>query len=103
MNLMPRLRLGVAVVVFIAPGLAPAGQSSRSAEALVFNCFTCHGTDGRSPAEVHSINGKSSDYLKKKLNAFKAGQGNPTIMDRIAKAYTDDEISLISEYIANLE
>lgn len=103
MSLMTRLRSGVALVILIMPGLAPADQSTRSVEALVFNCFTCHGTDGRSPAEIHSINGKTSDYLKKKLNAFKAGQGRPTIMDRIAKAYTDDEISLISEYIANLE
>ena len=82
--------------------LVCADSGIRSTEALVFNCFTCHGTDGRSPGEMHSLNGKSFDFVRKTMNAYKAEEGNATIMNRIAKAYTEDEITRIARYIADL-
>jgi cytochrome c553 len=78
------------------------GDQAFAAEALVFNCFTCHGTDGKSPASMPSLAGKSSAYLARKLTEFKSGRTQCTIMDRVAKGYTDEEIARIAQAIAKL-
>ncbi len=80
-----------------AAGAAPAGPSI---EALSFNCHTCHGPDGRSPAAMPSLQGKPADYLLRRLLEFKQGKGHPTIMDRIARGYTDEELAGIAAYLA---
>jgi sulfide dehydrogenase cytochrome subunit len=83
---------------------AKAQQPAQpSAEALVYNCFTCHGTDGKSPTTMPGLNGKSETYVAKKLIEFKAGKGNPTVMDRIAKGYTDEEIARVAKYFGELK
>lgn len=76
---------------------APAGPS---VEALSFNCYTCHGPDGRSPAAMPSLQGKHAGYLLRRLLEFKQGKGHPTIMDRIARGYSDEELADIAAYIA---
>jgi sulfide dehydrogenase cytochrome subunit len=80
-----------------AAGTAPPG---RSIEALSFNCYTCHGPDGRSPASMPSLQGKHADYLLRRLLEFKQGKGHPTIMDRIARGYTDEELAAVAAYLA---
>ena len=82
---------------------AENGESQRSTEALAFNCFTCHGTDGRSPNAVPTLNGKTAHYLLRRMLGFKRGEGDPTIMNRIAKGYTDEEIARITGYISKLK
>jgi sulfide dehydrogenase cytochrome subunit len=82
---------------------ADAAAQQPSTEALAFNCFTCHGTDGRSPNAVPTLNGKSADYLLRRMLGFKHGKGDPTIMNRIARGYTDDEIARVTAYIAKLK
>ena len=85
-------------------GPAAAEESDdRRAEALAFNCFTCHGTDGRSPGAIKSLNTLSAAEIRDKLMAFKRDENDPTIMNRIAKGYSDDEIAIIADYIANLD
>ena len=68
--------------------------------ALVYNCFTCHGTDGRSPGAIHSINGKSEKFIRSKLTEFKTDQSSGTVMNRIARGYTDEQIARIAVYLA---
>ena len=101
----PIIMLGLPLLL-LHGGIAAAAGSvdpQRSTESLVFNCFTCHGTDGRSPNAVPTLNGKSADYLLHRMLRFKRGEGDPTIMNRIAKGYTDDEIARITAYIAKLK
>ena len=97
----PTIMLGLPLLLLLHSGIAAAEQ--RSTEALTFNCFTCHGTDGRSPNAVPTLNGKSADYLLRRMLGFKRGEGDPTIMNRIAKGYTDEEIGRITAYIAKLK
>lgn len=78
-------------------------ENSRRAEALAFNCFTCHGTDGHSPGAMKSLNKLSATEIRDKLMAFRRDENDPTIMNRIARGYSDDEIAIIADYIANLE
>lgn len=93
-----------ALVILAASGQVSAEASdSRRAEALAFNCFTCHGTNGKSPGAMKSLDKLSAGEIRDKLKAFKRDENNPTIMNRIAKGYSDDEIAIIADYIANLD
>lgn len=91
--------VAVSALVTSAAGLA---DDSRRAEALAFNCFICHGTEGRSPGAMPGLYGKSSAYLRQRLRELRAGAGESTIMQRIARGYTDAEIDLIADYLAEL-
>ncbi len=75
----------------------------RQIESLVFTCYTCHGTDGESPGEIPSLKGKAAEKIKEKLLAFRQDQDEPTIMNRIAKGYSEDEITKIANYLAAIK
>ena len=92
-------------VLLCLPGLlltdyAGAEELSRGG-MLSASCAGCHGTDGRSPGTIPSINGKSADYIREALKAYRSGKRDSTVMGRHAKAYTDEEISQIAEYMAS--
>lgn len=73
-----------------------------SAAMLAGQCTGCHGDDGASlgPASP-SIGGIDKDYFIKTMQAFKNGKRHATVMGRIAKGYTDDEIKAMAGYFAS--
>lgn len=81
------------------PFAAQAEQASPS--VLADACAACHGTDGKSPSTIPSIQGKSADYMVQRLMAFKSGEREGTVMNRIAKGYSDAEISAIAKHLAS--
>ncbi len=91
--------IGMAIGLFLLPLTAQAGQASPS--VLADACAACHGTDGKSPSTIPSIQGKSADYMRQRLMAFKSGEREGTVMNRIAKGYSDAEIAAIATYLAN--
>ena len=68
---------------------------------LALSCASCHGTNGASPGSIPRIQGRSAEYIEKAMLQFKAGEGPATVMNRIAKGYTDEEIKLLSAYLGN--
>ncbi len=67
---------------------------------LADTCAMCHGTDGRSAGVLDSLQGKSARELEREMLEFKhAGKGR--IMAPIARAYSDDQIRQIAEYLAS--
>ncbi|MGQ0657105.1 MAG: c-type cytochrome [Chromatiales bacterium] len=100
-----RLAGGMLVGTLIAGAVIGSGSdtlSPRSTEALAFNCFTCHGPEGQGTGSIPPLHGKSADQLLRRLLEFRQGRGNPTIMDRIARGYSDEELARIADYIATL-
>lgn len=89
----------------LLPSLSAAAQegAGRSTEALVFNCFTCHGPRGRGSEPIPAIGGKPAADLLGKLRDFRNGRRDPTIMDRIARGYTDEELGRIADYLSSLK
>lgn len=69
---------------------------------LALSCTSCHGTHGLSPGAIPTLYGKSENYLEYSLNAFRKGERDSTMMERIAKGYTQEEIRLIAAYFASL-
>jgi cytochrome c553 len=70
----------------IEPPNGPPGASS---------CSGCHGRSGGIPA----IKAKSADEIAAAMLEYRAGQGSPTVMDRISKGFTEKEIRDIASWI----
>ena len=72
-----------------------------SAEMLAYTCAGCHGTDGSSvgPSSPH-IAGMNKEYFIESMQDYKKDLRNPTIMNRIAKAYSDEQIAGMADFFA---
>ena len=94
---------GLAVAVVAAFAHAAASQEGRSLATAVLagSCANCHGTDGHSPGAIPSLAGKKEDELLKSLGAFKSGDAKATVMTRIAKGYTDEQLAELARYFAH--
>lgn len=82
------------LLVSVAPPAA-AGDTSKGA-ILALSCTACHGPDGASPGSIPAINQLEPSEIEAALRAFRAGTRPATVMDRIAKGYSDAEIGLLS-------
>ena len=76
-------------------------SAAPTATMLADTCAGCHGTDGASvgPA-TPSIAGLSEAYFNDTMLAFKSGDRPSTVMGRIAKGYSEEEINLMAGYFA---
>jgi len=72
----------------------------RRGTALSFVCTGCHGTDGKSPGSVPAISVKDSAVFLSMMREYKSGQRTATIMDRVAKAYSDEELRILAAHFA---
>ena len=81
-------------------GTVSAAEITRGV-MLSNSCAACHGTDGRSPGAIPSINGKSSEFINQALHDFSDGKRPATVMGRHASGYTDEEITFIADYFSS--
>lgn len=99
------MSVGKTLAVILGSGLLlGAGQLSAAPTASMLGdtCAGCHGTDGVSagPA-IPNIAGLSETYLTDTMKAYKSGERYGTVMGRIAKGYSDEEIALMAGYFAS--
>jgi sulfide dehydrogenase cytochrome subunit len=81
----------------------PVGAAGASGRTIGVTCNGCHGTGGRSKGSVPSLYRRPVNQLEKAMRDFKKDKRPATIMDRIAKGYTDREITEMSKYFAGLK
>lgn len=80
-------------------GAAPPAQAGEDrGRALALSCFGCHGPDGSSAGSIPTIAGLPGTVIGERLREFRSGQRPATIMDRIARGYTDAEIDALARY-----
>ena len=92
-------RLILAVLLFIsamplaeaAPPIPPPGAAS---------CSGCHPTSNSVNTAVPRLVGRSAAEIKAAMQEFRAGQKPASVMDRIAKGFSDDEIAAIAAWYA---
>lgn len=93
-------------VVLCASSFLAAGNvcATDMHSAILANpCAGCHGTDGASPGAIPPIDDMDAEDIRKGLMAYKTDQRKGTIMNRIAKGYTDEEIAHIARYFASTQ
>ena len=92
------LRLVVAAIGFTAS--AVAGIASAEPPAGAVACSGCHAVSARVGTPVPRIIGLDRAVIVKAMQEFRSGQRAATVMDRIAKGFTDDEIQAIAAWYA---
>jgi cytochrome c553 len=82
-------------VLIFAPAVAaaavPPGASS---------CAGCHAEAWRPNDVVPSIRGRPALEIASAMRAYAAGERPATVMDRIARGFSEDEIQAIAAWIA---
>jgi cytochrome c553 len=73
-----------------------------NAAGLADACTICHGVNGYSAGGIPSIGGLERARLIGELKAFRAGEGDPTVMSRIARGYSDAEIEALADYFGSV-
>lgn len=93
------------VLAAVAGVAAVAGPCAAQTlpSSLALSCAACHGTDGKSPGAIPTLDGRSVKEMKEALTGFKNGTRQATVMNRMAKAYTDQEIDALAEYFSKIK
>jgi cytochrome subunit of sulfide dehydrogenase len=73
-----------------APAVPPPGAAS---------CTGCHAASAKIETRVPRIAGRPPAEIVAAMEAFRSGQKPATVMDRIAKGFTDAEIHAIAEWL----
>ena len=95
------IRMLVIAAGVLAVAAVHAG-SGRSPAMLANTCAGCHGTNGASAGDIMPIiGGMSKEYLQLVLAEYKSGERDSTIMGRIAKGYSNNELKAIASFFAN--
>ena len=83
-------------VVFSASALA---HEPSYTVMLSTTCNGCHGTDGHSAGpNMPNLGGLPSSYIVDQMKLFKSGERPSSIMGRLAKAYSDEEIAAMASF-----
>jgi cytochrome c553 len=61
-------------------------------------CSGCHAS--REAAALASLAGQPAEAIAGKMLAYRRGEGSPTLMDRIARGFSEDEIRAIAAFVA---
>jgi cytochrome subunit of sulfide dehydrogenase len=89
----------VAAALALAAAAAHA-QDNAVARSLAATCAGCHGTDGRSvTTEVVPLAGLPKEHIVAQMKAFRDGTRPATVMQQLAKGYTDAEIEAAAAYL----
>jgi len=80
----------------------PTWATTASTPAMLSNtCNGCHGTDGNSAgASNPSIAGLSASYFDAAMKQFRSGERPSTIMGRLAKGYSDEQLKAMADFFA---
>lgn len=97
------LAAGVALAGAALAGAARAEAAEADVAVIAGNCANCHGPQGRSPGAIPGIAGHPFTVLKATLLAYKTDEiPGTTVMNRLAKGYSDAEIEAIARYFSSI-
>jgi cytochrome subunit of sulfide dehydrogenase len=75
-----------------------AGSGQAVAQTSAAACSGCHAPQSDGP--VPSLAGRPAEDIVTAMAAFRSAKREATVMGRIAKGYSDDEIREIAEWFA---
>jgi cytochrome c553 len=86
----------LAAIPLLASNLAFGADAPPGAAA----CSGCHPTSRGVETAVPRLIGRDAAQLVSAMQAFRSGQRPSTVMDRVAKGFTDDETRAIATWYA---
>ncbi|WP_245277629.1 c-type cytochrome [Mesorhizobium sp. L48C026A00] len=91
----------LAVPVLLA-ALAASAPAWADAAPGATACTGCHGPAALGSA-IPSLDGDAADDIVAQMQAFRSGERKATVMDRIARGFTEAETRAIAEWLAKPE
>jgi cytochrome c553 len=97
-----RVLLSVGALILVAGvGLVPSPAPAADPQVLASSCSGCHTSDGKLTTAIPKIRGLPEAVILQAMQAFRTGQRPATVMDRIAKGFTDEEIKQLASYLSS--
>lgn len=91
--------IGFSLCLLGVGSVMPAQADNVNQSQMLANpCLSCHGPDQKAAGSIPALVGLKSTYIVDAMNAFKTDKRKGTVMNRIAKGYTDKEIRLLADY-----
>lgn len=88
--------------ILLSSNISAANDITRG-NMIGATCAGCHGTDGAGGTAIPPLKGRDVNYMTEALLAYKDGSRPGSIMPRIAKGYTEEELKAVAEYFAKLK
>jgi len=86
-------------LLLLLPALCLAGAAAAAEPpAGAVSCSGCHAPAAGGP--VPNLTGRPAADIVSEMRAFRTGARQATVMDRIAKGFSDEETRAIAEWIA---
>jgi cytochrome subunit of sulfide dehydrogenase len=79
---------------------SPASAAAAEAPPGASSCSGCHASSAAVRTPVAGLVGRPAAEIVAALQAFRAGQRPATVMDRIAKGFSESEIAAIAAWYA---
>jgi cytochrome subunit of sulfide dehydrogenase len=80
--------------------IAAAGASFAEPPAGAASCTGCHPASTRVTSPVPRLAGLDKAAIVRAMQEYRSGARSGTVMDRIAKGFTDEEIQAIAAWYA---
>lgn len=94
-------RAAIAAVLAVAT-VGAASAAEANGPLLAAACTSCHGMNGQSETGIPPIAGLDAAAIEAAMTAFRSGERTGTIMNRIAKGYSDDEIKALAAHYSGV-
>jgi cytochrome subunit of sulfide dehydrogenase len=94
MNLLPAFAPAATVLLSMTAALAGSLDPPAGASA----CSGCHPASSGAETSVPALAGRDAQEIVTQMRAFRSGQRDATVMDRIAKGYSEAEIEAIANW-----
>ena len=91
-------RVVAAAIALLAVAAAVVASAEPPAGAV--SCSGCHPASARVSSPVPRLAGQDRAAIVRAMQDFRSGQRAGTVMDRIAKGFTDDEIQALAAWFA---
>jgi cytochrome c553 len=90
---------GTAAAIGVASIVAAVAASAEPPAGAV-SCSGCHPASTRVTSPVPRLIGLDQAAIVRAIQEFRSGQRAGTVMDRIAKGFTDEEVQAIAAWYA---
>jgi sulfide dehydrogenase cytochrome subunit len=83
---------------------APPAPAPGKAALVQEGCLGCHGGPAANGAvAIPGLAGRDAQELRSIMTAFRAGERPGTIMNRIVRGYSEDELAAAADYFSKLK
>ncbi|MDP2412053.1 MAG: cytochrome C [Pseudolabrys sp.] len=80
--------------------LSPVAAIAADPPPGATSCSGCHGSNAAADSPIPKLHGRDAGETLAAMVAFRSGERPATVMDRIAKGFSDDETRLIADWLA---